>query len=463
MPSEGGDKKTKQPREIASEFVAKKAQTMKVLGGEKYDKMMDMRAKGQTGGKAYKKAEKAAKAEIAANTAKAFGVKNKKSYSKSEQKKALKAALELANQKGRGGIGRQGRSQMKDILKASGENAVRIFGKKGAYQLERALTRTDKGGGKVRKTNRRAYETTQKVQAITKDAKGRTIVKTYDAGARKVKYFDASKPLPKGMEGAVRRYEAGKKGSLGRRTESKPIFGEDGYNGAPSKAKTRAPKAAAAKPKNASTKKAQSKNFKKKGEAKAAPAKKKGEQATKPKSEATTNKPKKEQAAGPRKADGTAAKPTKEAERLLNKKNQGNKPASKPAAKPEAKPAAKPAAGKKPADDDAFFGKQKEVAAPKDALRTSSLQGGNKPAGKTKPAAPQKSVTNKFPASAQIKPTNTPQQNQAAQVKRAEAFDKVIAKNQKAGKAKFDGFSVEDMKDWKMADSVRFRVKGNKK
>jgi hypothetical protein len=344
MPTEGGDKKTKQPREIASEFVRTRNKVAETLGGEKYNAMKSMQEKGvDPKSKAYKKAEREAKAELSSKYSNAFGVKNKKAYTASEKKKALKAALELAQQKGRGGIGRDGRAQMKATLLASKADAVRIFGKKGAYKLERALTRTDKGGGKVRKTNKRAYETVQKVREISVDSKGRTIVKTFDAGARKVRYFDASKPLPKGVGPAVRRWEAANKGALGRRSEAKPMLGEAGYKGAPNLAKGRGAKPAAAKPKNPKSKKAQSKNFEKKAPAKQAKPKKEAA-TTKPKKEAPTAKPKKEATKpAPAKKETPVVRRTAEADRLIAASKARKEAANKAA------PAAKPAAPAKPA------------------------------------------------------------------------------------------------------------------
>ena len=251
-----GDKKSKPraTRQVAAESFARKAKTLEVLGGQAQDTFKKMRESGKTSGKEYQRAKRAADIELRKNAAKVFKVGDKKAYTKSEQKKNFEAAMELATRKGRGSLGKQGKAQMKDILQASGVNGERIFGKKGAYKLNRALTRTDKGGGKVRKTNKRKYITTQAVQEVSTDSRGRRTVKTIKDGAQKVRYFDASKPLPKGApKNAVRAYEAKKKGSL--KTASAPMIGEDGYKGAPSKGKGKAASRTYKKNSKAETKK----------------------------------------------------------------------------------------------------------------------------------------------------------------------------------------------------------------
>lgn len=344
IPAKDGKTRVKAPREIGSQFVRRKAQTEVVIGGERQRAFDNAVASGKLkkGTAAYKKAEKGAKAELRSkyNAAmSAIGVKGKQKYSKKEQAQNVKKAMEALAARGRGTVlgGRDGRSQFKDIAQAGNKYGTaegeRMFGKKGYAQVIRAATRTDKGGGKIRKTNRRAFQTTQKVREVTVDAKGRKTTRIVKDGARAIKYFDASKPIPKEFKGAVRQYLAQKKGSW--KGSSAPMLGEDGYIGFKGKP--------TAKGRGGKTKSTANRTFQKKAEAKP-----KTKQAAKP-----AAKPAKE-TAKPKKATQTAAKPkeatpnvrrTAEADRLIaaSKAREAARSKATPAAAP--RPAApKPAA-----------------------------------------------------------------------------------------------------------------------
>lgn len=308
---EGGEKSGKAKQRVVSpKFNRTQAQVLTVLGGEAYTKLKSLEERGIRSGKEYKKAERASKNELRKNTAKAFGVKDKKAYSKAEQKKNFNAAMELATKKGRGGLGRDGRAQMKATLIASGQ-AERIFGKKNAEKLRKTITRTDKGGGKVRKTDKRAYVVTIPTTEVRVGKGGKKTTKTYKAGMQTIKYFDSDAKAPKG---AVRQYVAQKTGAI--KGQSKPRLGEDGYKGAKNKAK-------------------KGQSFQKNTKAETKKPKRQAEGKAKPKKEAPS-KVKKEEA--PKKP-----LPSKEQIQRAVQKATGGQPAKQTPAKPQTPATPKPA------------------------------------------------------------------------------------------------------------------------
>ena len=344
-PPKDGKAKVKPPREIGSQFVRRKQNTDRFLGGEAQKRFDKAVASGQLkkGSAAYKKAEKAAKAELRANYNAAMasiGIKPKAKYSPKEQAENRKKAIAALNARGRGAMGRDGRSLFKDLAQGGNKYGNDLGGgmfgkgKKGYGKVIKAATRTDKGGGKLRKTNVRAFQTTQKQRIITVDAKtGKQTVRTIKAGARAIKMWDVTKPIPPELRGAVRQYVAQKKGSW--KGASAPALGEDGYIGF--KGKT-----TAGKGKGGKTKSTANRTFQKKAEAKPK-AKQAAKSATKP--AAGTAKPKKEAAkTAPAKKDETPkVRRTAEADRLLAASKARREAASK------AKPASKPASAAKPA------------------------------------------------------------------------------------------------------------------
>lgn len=353
-PPKDGKAKVKPPREIGSQFVRRKQNTDRFLGGEAQKRFDKAVASGQLkkGSAAYKKAEKAAKAELRANYNAAMasiGIKPKAKYSPKEQAENRKKAIAALNARGRGAMGRDGRSLFKDLAQGGNKYGNDLGGgmfgkgKKGYGKVIRVATRTDKGGGKLRKTNVRAFQTTQKQRNIIVDAKtGKQTIRTIKDGARAVKMWDVTKPIPPELRGAVRQYVAQKKGSW--KGASAPALGEDGYIGFKGKP-------TAGKGKGGKTKSTANRTFQKKAEAKPKAKKAEAKPATKP--AAGTAKPKKGETAKPKKEAAKTApakkdetpkvRRTAEADRLLAASKARKEAASK------AKPASKPAPAAKPA------------------------------------------------------------------------------------------------------------------
>lgn len=342
FPPKDGKTKVKAPREIGSQFTRRKVQVDMALGGAAQDKFKAGVASGKLkkGTASYKKSEKAAKAEFRKNFSATMnvmdGAKPKAKYTPKEQRKNAAAAAEKLMARGRGQLGQRGRALFKNIITVGETEGVARYGKKGYAKLVKLATRTDRGGGKVRKTNRRAFQTTQAVTQVTTRG-GKKTATTYKDGLRAVKYFDASKPVPKEFKGAVRQYLAQKKGSW--KGASAPMLGEDGYIGFKGKPTARG--------KGGKTQSTSNRSFQKKATAKKAPVKK--AETAKPKKEAPAKKAPAAKKETPAKKEAPAkpATPriTAEANRLL--KNKEARDAAKAKATPAPKPAApKPAAPK---------------------------------------------------------------------------------------------------------------------
>jgi hypothetical protein len=307
-----GEKKTKpkEPRVVNPRYQAQMRRVTETLGGEKQLDFVQKARSGKlkSGTAAYKKAEKAAQAEKSKKFAEFAGVKNKKSYSKKEQAAATKKTLDAMATFGTGDRGRRDKAFVKYVLREAPANAKKVFGEAGYKKIVAAATRTGKGakgGGKKRKTDRRAVIGGTEVTTRTQSRSGKVTTRTDKMGEFKQGY--ARKGEPKGA-----RVNQGKR-------QFDTSFRGEGAAPTGGRSTAKAPKA--------KTKKGE---FQKTKATKAAPAKKEA---------AKTAPAKKEEA--------PKVKRTAEADRLLAQKAQRDKAKNAPAAKPApAAPAPKPAAPK---------------------------------------------------------------------------------------------------------------------
>lgn len=251
----GGERKSKpaKPRIVNPRFQAQEANTMFYFGGDKTE--LRERAKYQKNidknSKAYKRLDAEATREQVKKAQQFFGLpppKNGKAYSPAEKKRNAKTVSKIAKDNLRTQKGRRTNAVAKNAFKKFPAMAEQVFGEaRSVKSVNKALTRKDKGGGKVNKTGRYAITGARGATEVgpkgTKKVSNALLQQRYATGGKPAKGENArpqrdtrfrgqtkapaggkAAPANKGAQAKAQKSQFTKKGETKATREVKPRF-----------------------------------------------------------------------------------------------------------------------------------------------------------------------------------------------------------------------------------------------